>query len=278
MEPGMTDPERDHLLHTIHELERRLRRWRLACFLLLAIPALAIALGGLLGLTLVPRWERERAVFEEERERERAVLEGERALARQAMLDAAKAEFKARLEVDRLKDTAEQDGTVAARKSAARPNVPPRGGLTQRQRRVLRSNLTLNTDNGNDYASELKEIKPGGGAILAVPVGDGEYEVIRDLSKRPATGKVEDLATINSFFWVDDKPASVARLAHALQIKVPPYFVAFFSPELEKELARLEKEKAGDVGEDQIEETHFNVVRSADGYRPVVTSVKLKGP
>jgi hypothetical protein len=152
-------------------------------------------------------------------------------------------------------------------------------GLSKRQKRVLRWSMTFNTENGDDYARQLAGIKPGGGAILAVPVGGGQYEVLRDLRQRPARGKVEDLATIKSIFWVDDKPDSVSGLAHALQIKVPQYFVAFFPPDLEEELARLERQKAGGgVSEDDIEETRFNVVRSPDGsFRPNCISVRLKG-
>jgi hypothetical protein len=41
-------------------------------------------------------------------------------------------------------------------------------------------------------------------------------------------------------------------------------------------LLRQESEKSGGADEDDIEETRFKVVRAADGYRPVVVSVKLK--
>jgi hypothetical protein len=40
----MTDPERDHQLGRIADLERRLRRWRLGCLSLLLLP---VVLGGL---------------------------------------------------------------------------------------------------------------------------------------------------------------------------------------------------------------------------------------
>jgi hypothetical protein len=57
----MTDPEREHFVRRIHDLERRLRRWRLACLVLLGLLLLPIVLGGLLGVAWVPRLERERA-------------------------------------------------------------------------------------------------------------------------------------------------------------------------------------------------------------------------
>jgi hypothetical protein len=68
----MTDPERDHLLGRIADLERRLRGLRLACLVLLGLVLLPVVLGGLLGIWWVPRLERQRAAYlEAERERER---------------------------------------------------------------------------------------------------------------------------------------------------------------------------------------------------------------
>ena len=74
----MTDPERDHLLGRIADLERRLRRWRLACLALLGLLLLPVVLGGLLGVAWVPRLERERARAAEAEMRDRKVLEAER--------------------------------------------------------------------------------------------------------------------------------------------------------------------------------------------------------
>jgi hypothetical protein len=80
----MTDPEREHFLRQIHDLERRLRRWRLACLMLLGLLLLPVVLGGLLGVAWVPRLERERAArLDAEREREQLdyyqrILEAER--------------------------------------------------------------------------------------------------------------------------------------------------------------------------------------------------------
>src|SRR5262245_36952176 len=60
----MTDPERDHLLARIADLERRLRRWRLSSLVLLGLLLLPVVLGGLLGVWWVPRLGRERAMLE----------------------------------------------------------------------------------------------------------------------------------------------------------------------------------------------------------------------
>jgi hypothetical protein len=80
----MTDPEREHFLRQLRDLERRLRRWRLACLALLGLLLLPVVLGGLLGVWWVPRLERQRAArLEAEREREhldyyQRILEAER--------------------------------------------------------------------------------------------------------------------------------------------------------------------------------------------------------
>jgi hypothetical protein len=148
--------------------------------------------------------------------------------------------------------------------------------LSQRQKRLLRWSMTFNTQNGEDYLNQLRDLKPGTGAILAVPAGNHQYEVIRDLAQRPAKGQVEDIGTIKRISWVDDKPESVAGLARALGIPKPEYFIAFFPQELEEHLARLEREFAN-RNEDDIEETRFVVDRAADGYHARVVAQTPKG-
>jgi hypothetical protein len=154
---------------------------------------------------------------------------------------------------------------------------PGNGGtLTKRQKRLLRWSMLFNTQSGDDYARQLQNIKPGSGAILAYPMGDGrEYRVIRDLAKRPAVGQVEDIRKIKSIFWIDDRPESVAGLARALQVPAPSHFVAFFPPELEAELARIEHEYKN-LNEEQIEETKFEVMPTRDGYQARVVFQSAK--
>ena len=50
----MTDPEREHLLQRVEQLERRLRRWRLAFLGLFVFCALPIVVGGLLAVVWQP--------------------------------------------------------------------------------------------------------------------------------------------------------------------------------------------------------------------------------
>ena len=97
---NLTDPEREHFARQLRDLERRLRRWRLACLALLGLLLLPVVLGGLLGVAWVPRMERERAALraemEQAREAEyRARVAAEEAL-QQAELERAAAEEEAR--------------------------------------------------------------------------------------------------------------------------------------------------------------------------------------
>jgi hypothetical protein len=93
-EMTMTDPEREHLVRHIRDLESRLRRWRLACLVLLGLLVLPVVLGGLLGVWWVPRLERERAE-RLEMERYRDLLE-ERRLRMEIERQKADAEEKAK--------------------------------------------------------------------------------------------------------------------------------------------------------------------------------------
>jgi tRNA A-37 threonylcarbamoyl transferase component Bud32 len=158
----------------------------------------------------------------------------------------------------------------AASVAGADPNPP------EQKKRMLRWQLNFTTAHGADYLRQLRSIKPGSGGILAYPVDGERFRVIRDLAERPAEGKIEDLHQIKRIFWIDDKPGTVADLAGALGIKTPPYFVAFFPPELEDELARLEREKAGGAKEDDIDKTVFEVVRDGNDYRPRCVRVQLR--
>jgi hypothetical protein len=159
---------------------------------------------------------------------------------------------------------------------------------------VLRWVWTFDAWDGGEALRQLQNVKPGGGAILAVPRGKRTYEVIRDLSRKPARGKIEDLKDMKSVFFVEEGPEVLAALARALGIEPPPYLVVFFPPELEEEVARLEREQAGGRDIADIEETTVTLVPSSKHaafgrsprrirlafptYRPVIVSIKPKKP
>jgi dipeptidyl aminopeptidase/acylaminoacyl peptidase len=128
--------------------------------------------------------------------------------------------------------------------------------------RQMRWKVLFNTKDGKDYADQLH----GLGAILAVPLGDGKYEVVRDLRRRPAVGEKEDLAMHDRLYWLDDDPRSLEQLAAALGWKaVPPHVVAIFPEQLEKHLRELERKHFPGPAED-IKETHFRIGKRGNSY------------
>jgi hypothetical protein len=140
------------------------------------------------------------------------------------------------------------------------------GNATIRQRRQARWKMFFNTGGGDDYIKQMR----GLGAFLGVPQlkGDNqvEYLLIRDI-KRNAEAKREDVSKLNRIFWFDHDPRSVLSVSKALGLRnPPPFFVAFFPPELEERLLQLERQAfSGD--EDRIVETHFRVVNRGGVYQ-----------
>jgi hypothetical protein len=161
------------------------------------------------------------------------------------------------------------------------PGTGRTGKLTERQQRMLRWSMRFNTADGADYVRQLN----GLGAIVAIPVKEGpkpEYRVVRDLAKRPAKLKEQDLSKINRIFWIDDNPRSVAQVMQALgrpDLR-PSRFVAFMPEELEKKLYELEKdyvvkELKQPYDEQRIAETRFKVVKDGGRFRPEIVDVRL---
>jgi hypothetical protein len=144
------------------------------------------------------------------------------------------------------------------------------GTPDQRERRMSRWTMVLNSGDGFAYLRELR----GLGAILAIPKDrDGrDFWIIRDLSSTPA--KLEDDVSLlgdRRLEWRDRKPESVTLLARALGLRQRPEFISAYMPqELEDKL--LEEElKAQKLTEDEILETYFKVRVGRDGkYYPMV--------
>jgi hypothetical protein len=152
--------------------------------------------------------------------------------------------------------------------------------LSQREKRMLRWKMIFDTRSGQDYLNQLHKID----AILAIPVGqkaNGEihYKIIRDLKARPAKLLEENLDSLERIFWFDTRPDSVASLAQALGLRVPPpHIVAFIPKELEDQLFKLELSYKGRT-EQQIEagnyETEFKIRHGSGGKaEPYVISQK----
>jgi hypothetical protein len=151
---------------------------------------------------------------------------------------------------------------------------PGKARMSQREKRQLRWTMMFNTRDGNDYLRQLQAL----GAILAIPQEGGQFLVLKDLSRRPAVGEIEDITKINRIYWIDDKQQSVTSLSNALGLVPPPRLIAAFFPEsLEKEL--LDKERRWFKGsEDDILETKFQVSHRGGTYEAVVVGVTGKSP
>lgn len=150
---------------------------------------------------------------------------------------------------------------------------PGPGTGDERLKRTLRWVMVFDTYNGDDYARQLAGLK----AIIAVPRDNNKYLVIHDLNGRPARGREdEDLEQIKRIYWVDEKRESITPLCMALGVKpVPDHVVAFFPEELERKLLKLELQYK-ELKEDQIYETRFKVMKTANGYEPKVIDQKQK--
>jgi hypothetical protein len=154
--------------------------------------------------------------------------------------------------------------------------------LTIREKRMLRWHMQFTATTGTQYLAQLRDL----GAILAFPVRENpepEYEIVRDL-KPGAKLLKEDLNGINRIYWIDNKPNSVQDILGALAItlpRLPSRFVAFMPEALEKKLYEMEKDYVVRVlrqpfNEDKIEDTVFEVVPSATGFKPQIRGVRLR--
>jgi hypothetical protein len=140
------------------------------------------------------------------------------------------------------------------------------------ERRAQRWVMHFNTHDGRDYRKQLADLSAHmqRKTIVAVQRSDGRFLVYRDLGQQPPVGRVEDVDRIGGIRWWDEKPESIASLSRALGLGyVPARLCVFFSEELEQKLLRLELQFAGRT-EEQIEETHFEIVKRGGVYEPVV--------
>jgi hypothetical protein len=150
------------------------------------------------------------------------------------------------------------------------------GSGTKRGRRVLRWVMKFNISSGSEYLRELNMC----GAILGVPDDNGNVLVIRELLRKPAQGKVEDVKKLNRIFWIDNNPDSMQAMAAALGLeKVPREVIAFFPYSLEQKL--LERElaygkKYGRKTEEDIEETVFQMQFRGGKPDPIVVEQRGK--
>lgn len=155
------------------------------------------------------------------------------------------------------------------------------GRLTPRECRMLRWHMLFDTKDGDDYLSQLRQL----GTILAVPISDAkpdnpEFAIVRNLSKKPAPLRKEDVGKIQRIYWIDDNPKNVKAIMAALghpELK-PGYFVAFMPEKLENKLFELEtayrKKHFPKLDEDQIQLTKFKLRAKGKDLEPYVVELR----
>jgi hypothetical protein len=150
----------------------------------------------------------------------------------------------------------------------------PTGNLDVHQRRAERWIMHFNTLDGHDYLRQLADLSLGmkEKTLVVMPQPGGGFLVFRDLNRQPPVGRVEDVSGIQGISWTDEKPESVASLSRALGLAfVPERFHVFFPNELERKLLELELKYRG-KREEELKETHFQIVRRGGVYQPIVIS------
>ncbi len=141
-----------------------------------------------------------------------------------------------------------------------------------RERRAGRWVMHFNTQNGRDYRRQLADLSAGmrEKTIVAVQRPNGRFLVFRDLAQDPPVGHVEDVDRIQNIQWRDDTRESIASLARALGLSYSPERIYVFFPQpLEEKLLKLELEFGG-KREEELTETHFQIVKRGGVYVPVV--------
>ena len=159
---------------------------------------------------------------------------------------------------------------------------PKPSGSTQRAKRIERWGMRWELTNYREYVAQLR----GLGATLAIPVREDangpEYEIVRDLSVRPAKLIKEEIKEIQrKEFWIDDKPDSVQGVMSVLGLRLrPSHFLAIFTEEVEVKLLRLEidylKQRHPGRSEDDIALTKFSLKVKGGKYVPEVVEQRLK--
>lgn len=154
---------------------------------------------------------------------------------------------------------------------------PGGNGSDSTRARSLRWIISFKTRDGRDYLNQLSAL----GAVVVVPVPpEGKQQFIfRDLGNpKPGTYcSPKDWEKLNSQIqFTDFVRKSVQDVSIALNLDfTPKNFMAFFPPEMEEKLSRMEKSYQNRRSED-IEETRFELVMRGGKYEMIVAAQKLK--
>jgi hypothetical protein len=163
-------------------------------------------------------------------------------------------------------------GTGTGIGSKSGPGVEGHGSI--KEARKARWTLLFSTSSPEDYLHQLRDLH----AIIAVPEPNGKFLVFRDLGVRPLVGRVESGDELPKIQYSDNDQRTIAGFTHLLGLRrTPPYFMAFFSDDLEQQLRELERQKYSG-SENNIIQTVFQFDRIGNGqYRPHVRDIRLMG-
>jgi hypothetical protein len=162
-------------------------------------------------------------------------------------------------------------------KSGSQPGTPGgqstgAGDAATSGSRSLRWIIVFRTNSGEDYLRQLSGFK----AKIVVPeppTFKGSSLLFEDLTN-PGKGKPLKGQELPEMEFTDSDASSAGKVARALGLDFePPYFCAFFSKEMEEELAAKERSYR-DRKEEDIYSTTFRVIERNGKFEVTVTDQK----
>lgn len=162
-------------------------------------------------------------------------------------------------------NAAGKGGTVSATGTGGGGGAGPSGRAARTGRWVLHFRHV-------SYDDLLAQYQ-GIGAELAFPMPNDKYRYFSHLTSKPPHSHLGDLSKETRLYWLEEDANTVTGLARALGITPTSYMLAFLPQSLEDNM--LKRELAyGNLKEDQIAKTEFEVVRRGGGYDVIVVSQK----
>lgn len=146
---------------------------------------------------------------------------------------------------------------------------------TRQEILATRWRFALPGETGKEHAKHLDAV----GFVLGVPDGTGGVLIIRDLKRRPADLRSENLTVYkDAVRYYNTKPDSVFKLAQELRMPLPrlangqPCFILFLPKDREQKLATVEADYTRAQGKtiEQVEGTWFGFRLENGAYQPFV--------
>jgi hypothetical protein len=137
------------------------------------------------------------------------------------------------------------------------------GDATTSGSRSVRWTILFRTNSGKDYLEQLAEFKAK--IVIPEPPGWKTNLLFTDVANSPKGVPLTSADELPMMQFVDEDRVSASKIARALGLEFdPPYFAAYFTKEVEEELAAKERAYKG-LKEHQIYSTTFRVEKQANG-------------